>query len=264
MNRTSSRIITLLTDFGTRDGYVAAMKGMILTIAPDARCIDAAHDIEAGDVEAAAWVLSQYWAYFPPGTVHLAVVDPGVGGDRRALALEAGGRFFVGPDNGIVTRVLESASLGPCVELSERALERQDVSRTFHGRDIFAPAAAMIASGRRLEELGAPVERPVTLPLPLPRRSESEVSGEVIYVDRFGNLITNIPADWVLGDSEFTVKRRKVGPLRASYSEVAVGTPLAIIGSARTVEIAIREGNAAGELGVGRGDAVRGRLELGD
>ena len=253
------RSITILTDFGTRDGYVAAMKGVMASIAPEARIVDAAHEVEPGDVEAGAWVLSQYWDLFPEGTVHLVVIDPGVGGERRAIGLEAAGRIFVGPDNGLVTRVIKPDQPWICFELDSKRVRRGRLSRTFHGRDLFAPAAAQIAAGKGLAELGRRLECPVTLRLPEPDRSEAEVEGEVVHVDRFGNLITNIPEDWIGPTWEWSVAGRTLGSMRESYSEVDVGELLITVGSADTLEIAAREGSAATRLGVSRGARVSGR-----
>lgn len=252
------RSITILTDFGTRDGYVAAMKGVMASIAPESRIVDAAHEVEPGDVEAGAWVLSQYWDLFPEGTVHLVVVDPGVGGERRAIALEAGGRTFVGPDNGVATRVISREGTWSCFELESERVGHRPLSRTFHGRDLFAPAAAQIAAGRPPAELGSRFESPLRLPLPEPARTEGGVEGEVVYVDRFGNLITNIPGGWTGSGWEWSVSGRWLGPIRESYSEVEVGELLVTIGSADTLEIAAREGSAATRLGVSRGARVSG------
>ncbi|MBI4514083.1 MAG: SAM-dependent chlorinase/fluorinase [Gemmatimonadetes bacterium] len=258
-------IVTLLTDFGTADGFVAAMKGVILSIAPQARVIDAVHDIAPGDVEAAAWVLDQYFFLYPEGTVHVAVVDPGVGTERRALAARLEGRYLVAPDNGIGTRVFRRAARLECVSIENPTFMRPEISRTFHGRDIFAPAAAHLASGVPLGELGPVLPDPVRLDLPEPRRIEGEdggpvrLEGHVVHVDRFGNLITDIPAAWLESHS-WVVSLEKAGgassvqqvPLRRTYGEVARGELVAVIGSMGTLEVAVREGSAAAALAVGR------------
>lgn len=253
------RCLTILTDFGTRDGFVAAMKGVIASIAPEVRIVDAAHGVEPGDVEAGTWVLSQYWSLFPEGTVHLVVIDPGVGSERRAIALEADGRVFVGPDNGLITRIITPDRPWRCFQLVKAEIEAGPLSRTFHGRDLFAPAAARIAAGRPLDQLGRPLASPVRLPLPSPERGEGEIRGEVAHVDRFGNLITNIPEGWVGPGWEWSAAGRRLGPIRDSYSEVGVTELLVTIGSAGTLEVAAREGSAAEILGIGRGADVLGK-----
>lgn len=233
---------TLLTDFGTQDGYVAAMKGVIATIAPSAFVHDASHDIAQGDVLAAAFALRRYWRRFPAGTVHVVVVDPDVGSERAALALEAEGRFFVGPDNGVFTFVPAQR----CVQLPIP----NDVAPTFHGRDVFAVAAGKLLRGDALESLGS--DAPVRVALELPEAEGN--NGEVILQDRFGNLITNLtrPADvWIAG--------REV-KLQRTYADVAEGELLALINSDGLLEIAVRNGSAAQKLGVSRGAPVRLRL----
>ncbi|UCC85283.1 MAG: SAM-dependent chlorinase/fluorinase [Gemmatimonadota bacterium] len=252
-------VVTLLSDFGTADGFAAAMKGVILGIAPDVQLVDATHDIVPGDVEGAAWALSQYWALYAPGTVHLAVVDPGVGSARRAIAVVADDRYVVAPDNGLVTRVLQAATSWRCVEVAEPVYMRPQPSSTFHGRDVFAPAAAHLASGLAFERLGPPVEQPCLLSIDPPPRGEDEVEGRVVHVDRFGNLITDIPGEWVESSWLFEVGGRHVGNLRRTYSDVGVGEAAVVIGSAGTVEISMRDGSAAKEYGVARGDPVKAR-----
>ncbi|NIN72940.1 MAG: hypothetical protein GTO46_13640 [Gemmatimonadetes bacterium] len=252
-------VVTLLSDFGTADGFAAAMKGVILGIAPDARLVDATHDIAPGDVEAAAWALSQYWALYAPGTVHLAIVDPGVGSARRAIAVAADDRYVVAPDNGLVTRVMQAAASWRCVEVTEPTVIRPQPSSTFHGRDVFAPAAAHLASGLALERLGPPVEELCLLSIDPPLRGEDEIEGRVVHVDRFGNLITDIPGEWVDSSWLFEVNGRELGNLRRTYSDVGVGEAAVVIGSAGTVEVSAREDSAAEKYGAARGDPVRAR-----
>jgi len=245
--------ITLLTDFGTRDGYVAAVRGVIATLAPTARVEDATHEVEPGDVRGAAWVLEAYWRRYPPGTVHLIVVDPGVGGERRALAAFAEERYFVAPDNGVLTRVLSAVPFR-AVELAHPS--EGEISNTFHGRDLFAPVAAGLALGRPLDAFGAPIDEPVLLPLHPPVRGEGVVRGIVEHVDRFGNLITNVPGEWCVGAESVRMGGREIGPLRTRYVDVEPGEALALVGSAGLVEIAVRDGSAAGALGAGRDDEI--------
>jgi len=251
--------VTLLTDFGPREGFAAAMKGVILSIAPDADLVDVTHDIPRGDVEAGAWVLRQYVDLYPPGTVHLAVVDPGVGGDRRPIALAVADRFLVLPDNGIATRVVAAAASWRGVELSETAYLRPAVSATFHGRDIFAPVAAQLANGVELERFGPPLDTIRLLDLPTPRRQPAEVRGYIAHIDYFGNLITDIPGDWVEPSWRFRVADRQLSGVKRSYVDVEAGELVVLVGSMGTIEIAVRDGSAAEQLGVARGDTVVAR-----
>lgn len=243
-------VIALLTDFGTRDSYVGEVRGRLLTLAPGSVLADVTHEIPPGDVRAACYVLGRTWQAFPAGTVHLAVVDPGVGSARRALALRARGHYFVGPDNGLFTPVLDRCDLA--VEL---AVPRS-AAATFHGRDVFAPAAAALASGLPPEALGTPLEHaPMRLPLPVPSADGASLLGEVLYIDRFGTLITNLPADTALAAS-VEVAGTAV-PLRRTFSDVAAGELVAIAGSGGTIEIALRDGSAAERLGAAIGTRVR-------
>ncbi len=251
------RRITLLTDFGWRDGYVAAMRGVIAAIQPDAFVEDVAHDISPGDIAAGAWTLARYWRLYPADTIHVVVVDPGVGGSRRGIGLEVEGRLFIGPDNGVFTLPLLDGSGFRAVELSNPELRRTPVSATFHGRDIFAPAAAHLARGVPLDAFGGPLDSPTRLELPRPRRAGDEIVGEVVLSDRFGNLVTNIPEAWIPSHAHVAVREHTVGPVLQTYADVASGDVLALIGSTGHLEISVRDGSAAERLEVGRGVAVR-------
>ena len=248
--------ITLLTDFGTADGYVAAMRGVIAGIAPDVRVEDAGHEIPAGDITAGAWALGTYWHFFPEGTIHVVVVDPGVGSTRRALAARCGGHWLVGPDNGVLTRPLLEHADADVVAIENRALLRDVVSSTFHGRDVFAPAAAHLARGVPLAELGPRVQDAVLLPELLPRREGGTIRGQVVHVDRFGNLISNIPGDWLAPGAHVRIGAKDIGPLRSTYADVARGQELALLGSGGFLEVAVRDGNAAASLWQRRGSEV--------
>jgi S-adenosylmethionine hydrolase len=241
---TSSGIITLTTDFGTRDPFAGVMKGVILAIFPAARIVDLTHEVPPQDVEAAAWVLKDAVRFFPPGTVHLAVVDPGVGGKRRGLALGAQGHLFVGPDNGIF-----SAFFPPelAVALDRPALFLPEVSATFHGRDVFAPIAARLASGAPLAAMGTAVSDLVNISLPAPVRKDGEIRGQVISVDRFGNLITNIPASMVPTDKTITVHvcNTEISGLSICYSDAGDDSVIAVAGSHGRIEIAAPDRSAA-------------------
>jgi S-adenosylmethionine hydrolase len=241
-------LITLLTDFGTADGYVAEVKGVLLSRSPEAVLIDVAHDVAPQDVEAGRLALARYWRKFPPGTVHLAVVDPEVGSNRRALAVESDGRFLVGPDNGLLSPALLLAG-ARAVELPIPT----GAAPTFHARDVFAPAAALLAAGSPVDGLGAPVSDPVVRRTREARRREDgAVEGTVITVDRFGNAVTNLLAAHG-GTIEFGTLRL---PVLRTYADVAPGTAVALAGSSGLIEIAVRDGSAAALLGVSRGMTV--------
>ena len=242
------RIITLITDFGTADGYVAEVKGVLLSGAPEANVVDLTHDIPPQDVEAARLALARAWQRFPDGTVHLVVVDPGVGSAREALAVSSRGRFLLGPDNGVLSPALVPGGADVVsLPISPRA------SATFHGRDVFAPAAVRLAAGESLERLGTPKTDPVIRRTPdAVRRPDGRIAGQVIIVDRFGNLITNIGAR--LGGTVELCGRR-IGVCR-TYSDVGAGDLLALGGSSGFIEVAVRGGSPAVALGARRGDAV--------
>jgi S-adenosyl-L-methionine hydrolase (adenosine-forming) len=248
-------IITLLTDFGSADSYVAEVKGVLLSRAPTATLVDVAHDVPPGNVRAAQYLLARVWPRFPAGTVHLVVVDPGVGTSRRALAAQAGGHGFVGPDNGLFTPLPDDVRFVALPIL-------RDASPTFHGRDVFAPAAARLAAGARLDDLGTAVSDVIRAPLAVPRVSDSAVIGEVVYADRFGTLISNIPKELVRSGAAIKVDDTAAGPLRRTFGDVASGKVVAYVGSGGTVEIAVRDGSASSVLRVDVGAVVtvdRGR-----
>jgi S-adenosyl-L-methionine hydrolase (adenosine-forming) len=250
------RRITLLTDFGTRDGYVGAVKGVLAAQAPSALVEDISHDLPPGDVRKASWVLGRYWRRYPPGTIHVVVVDPGVGTGRRALALEAHGRLHLAPDNGILSRVLAQAQGWHCVSLSPSSALPMPQSRTFHGRDLFAPAATLLATGTPLDELGPEVEDPLRLPEPRLETQGDWVVGEVVEEDRFGNLATNLPEDLARLAGGVEVGGSWV-PFRATYGEVGEGELLALRDSEGRVEVAVRGGSAADRLRMGVGGEAR-------
>lgn len=250
-------IITLTTDFGLADGYVGTMKGVILGLCPAARLVDLSHEIAGQNVAQAAFVLSRAATYFPAGAIHLAVVDPGVGGGRRPLLVQTPRAFFVGPDNGLFTFALDEPGSQPW-ELNRPEYWLPRVSRTFHGRDIFAAVAGHLARGILPEQMGRPISNPVRLPLALPvRHADGRINGQVVHADRFGNLITDVPADWVAaGRWRVEVASREINGLSATYADAAPGALLALVSSGGTVEIAVREGSAADRLGAGVGAAV--------
>jgi S-adenosylmethionine hydrolase len=264
-----SGIITLTTDFGVEDSYVGIMKGVILGIAPAARLIDITHQVSPQNIHQGAYMVQTFDGYFPPGTVHLVVVDPGVGGDRAAIVLETPAAWFVAPDNGVLTYVwrdaLEQWGPGRCAvtELTERRYWLANVSSTFHGRDIFAPVAAHLARGVPRTALGP--ERPAiteaALEQPGPHRAGGLV-GRIIHIDHFGNCITNITPRHLeqagIGP-ELTAELigQHIPGLYRTYAHAPLGALMALIGSSDRLEIAVRNGNAAQTLGVGVGDSVR-------
>lgn len=268
-------IITLTTDFGTRDSYVGVMKGIILGICPDARLVDITHEIPAQNVAAAALVVKTYVPYFPPGTVHLVVVDPGVGSARRALALATPEARFVGPDNGVFSTVWRTAherwgrAAVQAVELTEPRFWRPQVSATFHGRDIFAPVAAHLAAGVALAELGPRLDTLVEAPVTEPEwGDDGSLRGQVVYIDHFGNCISNITSAHLerLGadeDLQVAVGNRPVGGVRRTYADVEPGTSLALLESNGRLEIAVRNGNASQLLGIVPGELVSVRRAAG-
>lgn len=245
-------IITLTTDFGLADGYAGAMKGVILGIAPDVRLVDLSHEIAPQDVGGAAYVLGRAAPFFPDGTVHLAVVDPDVGTPRRPLLVTTPRASYVGPDNGLFTAALAEDGARAWV-LDRPAFWLPELSRTFHGRDLFAPVAAHLARGVPARDLGSLIADPVRLPvIPPLRHSCDHITGRVVYVDRFGNLITDIPGAWVMGGNwRCEIAGQRIRQMSSTYAGVPSGALVALVSSAGTVEIALRNGNAASRLDVG-------------
>jgi len=251
-------VITLLTDFGTRDAYVGVMKGVIASRCPAARVIDLTHDLAPGDVTAAGYLLSTAWRYFPQGTVHVAVVDPGVGSERAILAASLGGQYFIAPDNGLLSAVFDDHEPQRVVRVESESVRLAPVSQTFHGRDIFAPAGAALAGGAALGELGPAVEHWVSLPHLVPAEdARGALVGQIVHIDRFGNLITNIAADDVPAEATIEIGDRAIHGVRRSYASVSRGELLAIIGSAGRLEISVNRGDAAAMLRVECGTDVR-------
>jgi S-adenosylmethionine hydrolase len=243
-------LITLLTDFGAADSYVAEVKGVLLSQVHGVVLVDITHEVSPGDVRAAQYVLSRVWHRFPQGSVHLAIVDPGVGTARRVLAASIGGHFFVAPDNGLLSFLPLDAHF-VALPIPEGA------APTFQGRDVFAPVAGQLALGASLSHVGQPVIDAHRSPLPAPRHDGTAVIGEVIYVDRFGTLISNIPGQAVEPGVRIRVEGTEIGTLARTFGDVGRGALLAVVGSGGMVEIAVRDGSAARLLGVGVGAEVR-------
>lgn len=243
-------IITLLTDFGSTDSYVAEVRARLLSQAHAALLVDVTHEIPPGDIRAAQYIFSRVWHRFPGGSVHLVVVDPGVGTDRRALAAASSGHFFVAPDNGLLS------SLPPDARFVSLPIPT-GAAPTFHARDVFAPAAAQLLIGAALTHLGSVISDPHRAPLPEPKSDGATLVGEVIYVDRFGTLVTNIPGAQVVPEARLRVAGRDVGTVCRTFGDVERGQLLAFVGSGATVEIAVRDGSATRLLGVAVGAEVR-------
>jgi len=257
-------VIALMTDFGTSDHYVPAMKGMILQINPNAQIIDISHHIRPHGLYHGAFVLRQTLPYFPPETIFVAVVDPTVGSDRRILAARYSDRIVLVPDNGLISLLHRDAQLQEIRIVEQRRFFASTLSPTFHGRDIFAPVAAHLSLGVPLEQVGPPADHIEILGMAKPNiESDGTIRGEVVLIDHFGNLTTNISGrDLTVGrgrdrDAVVTVGTIQIGPIRTTYSDVDVGQPVALMGSADMLEIAVNSGNAAEQFSVRPGDAVQ-------
>lgn len=267
----SPRTITLTTDFGTSDAYVGIMKGVILNINPNVQVVDLTHAIPPQDIYEAGFSIYSAHSYFPKGTIHIIVVDPGVGSNRRAIVCRTDSAFFVCPDNGVLSYLfpnLEDAEEHPVdvVEIENKAYYLPEVSNTFHGRDIFAPVAAHLSLGVPLADIGSPVQTLVQLPIQVPELTGNTLTGQIVKIDRFGNAITNISESIIarldsVATGEISAYEIRVGSVRLNrfnraYAESGIGKPLAIIGSSGLLEIAINGGNAQKDLGLKWGDPV--------
>lgn len=253
-------VITLTTDFGLKDYYVSAMKAVMLGIAPEVRLIDVSHDIPSQDIMAGSWVLKNSAMLFPSGTVHTVVIDPGVGTDRAPIALKVEDQYFVGPDNGIFS-LLTADHYYSAVRLSKQEYLRDNHSATFHGRDIFAPAAAHLSRGVDLHDLGEPIDELVSYRWMQPIADRDGLEGTVIHIDKFGNLVTNIPKS--LFEEVIAGKKVKIyvgnvilNSVEPTFASVAEGEPVAYIGSAGMLEVGINKGNAEQMLGVQKGAQI--------
>lgn len=252
-------MITLLTDFGHQDAYVGVMKGIIASRCPTTTLVDLTHDIPPQDLWAARFQLMSVFPYFPPNTVHLVVVDPSVGTNRRAVAVRLAGGYFVGPDNGVLSGVLAQTPVLEAVELTNPAYWHvPQPSATFQGRDIFAPVAAHIANGVPLAALGTAIaaDSLVRLPVPPLTTSDRGLAGSVQHIDHFGNAVTTIPGDCVADGPWHLVWQDRSLPGATTYNDVSPGAPLALEGSHGFLEIAVNQGNAHIQLGLAIGDGV--------
>jgi S-adenosylmethionine hydrolase len=242
-------IITLTTDFGLTDWFVGTMKGVILSIQPGAQIVDITHDIRAGDIRAGAFALAAASRFFPKRTVHVAVIDPGVGGERKAIAVRTSDYFFVGPDNGVLSLALARENIKAIHRITNERLLHHPVSNTFHGRDVFAPVAAHLSKGLPIRSLGPAAKSFVQLSQPRLRRRAESISGKIVYIDRFGNAITDIRAEALdlrtVSLCEVFVKGRSLGKVQPFYDAVPRGKPAVVPGSTGFLEIAVNGGSAS-------------------
>ena len=251
-------IVTLLTDFGLRDQFVAAMKGVMLSLNPDLTFVDISHLVPPQDIFGGAFRLGQAWSLFPSKTVHLAVVDPGVGTARKALAAFAGGHYFVAPDNGILSFVMESRDDFIAYEITADHYFRKPVSGTFHGRDVFAPIAAWLSRGVPLEQVGPRMEAPVRLKIPVVRKvREGLIQGAILSIDQFGNAVTNLrPEDVPPASKIILTGQREVASFRKTFGEGAAGELFMVPGSTGYLEISLKNGSAASALDLKAGTPI--------
>jgi S-adenosylmethionine hydrolase len=254
-------IITLLTDFGTKDHYVASMKGVILNINPQCLLIDLTHQVNPNDIEEGAFILASTYSYFPKGTIHLAVVDPGVGGSRKPILLVTRNYFFVGPDNGLFTLVAQRERLKQVVALTKKKYFLSKVSNTFHGRDIFAPVAAHLSLGIKPNTFGYKINSLKELKFQKPFVKDGKLVGEIFHIDAFGNLISNIDEGKLfrfIQSRPYVIRagRKAISGLKKGYWQGKKGEPIALLGSGGFLEISVREGNAQKRLKVRRGDPI--------
>ncbi len=250
-------MITLLTDFGN-DAYAGIMKGVIYNLHPDANIVDISHHVEPQSVDEAAFILNTAYPYFPDGTIHCVVVDPGVGSDRPILIVRTKTAIFLAPDNGVLSYILDKEINKEIFKVTNTSYFLDKISSTFHGRDIFAPVAARLDQDVSPEELGEPVKEHQTLNTPKPIQTENNIFGHILYFDHFGNAITNIPEHLL---SQFHIQKLKLGnitlgQIQNTYADVADQTPLALIGSHNHLEIAIRNGNAREQLRLQKGQTI--------
>jgi S-adenosylmethionine hydrolase len=254
-------IITLLTDFGLKDPYVASMKGVILTINPQCTLVDITHQVGPHDIKEGAFSLAQTYSNFPKGTIHLAVVDPGVGSPRKPILFVTQNYLFVGPDNGLLTLALKREKLKKVIALSKMEFFLPAVSSTFHGRDVFAPVAAHLSLGIEPKSFGRVIKSWNEISFPEPVLGQQKLIGEIVHIDAFGNLISNIDYKNLLKLSKgrlpvIKIGKRTMGGLKKGYWEGRKGEPTALIGSGGFLEISVREGNAQKLFDVKRGDKV--------
>lgn len=256
------KLVSVTTDFGNTDGFVGVVKGVMLEIERDLCFVDISNEVPPGDIASGAWILGNSYRYFPAGTIHLAIVDPGVGSSRRGLIVRSHKHYFVAPDNGLLTNVLQQDGPVDCFWINKPTFWREDVSATFHGRDVFAPVAAHLAAGVDPAEIGDPVECESLIRLPeVPlEMGHDTIRGAVVHIDHFGNLITNIPAA-ALQSAKLCMIHKKEVPVGETYSTVSPGHALALPGSHGFVEIGVNNGRAHASLDARVGTKVLLQLD---
>lgn len=250
-------IVTFTTDFGARDWFAGALEGVVSTISPVTKVVTITHEIPAQDIRAGAFALAAAYNYFPKATIHVAIVDPGVGGARKPIAARTTNYIFIGPDNGLLSWALRRESVLEIRELKNPRLFLSNVSQTFHGRDVFAPVAAHLARGVSFAAVGPRLRKMLKLPWPDPITDSGMTRGEIIYIDRYGNCITNIPAARVSADCTSILIGRRSIPIKKSYAAVGAGAPLCVAGSHGYLELAVNGGSAERVLSAKVGSAVR-------
>jgi len=260
-SRSDRPIVTLTTDLGVADEYVGVMKGVILSINPACTIIDISHEIPHHDILEAHYILERTYSFFPPRTIHIALVDPGVGGPRKSILIQTGRYYFTGPDNGVFSFVPYHETVQKIISLTNDEYFLRTVSNTFHGRDIFASCAAHLTLGLEPERLGPGIDQIVLLEEAEPEVRENQITGKIVHVDRFGNLISNIRQEHLArlsekGSYEIVAGKKRIRRVETSYSAVPKGETLAIFGSSGTLEIAANQDNAAGKLELQRGSAL--------
>ena len=238
------KIITLNTDFGLEDNFVGVMKGVILSINPNVRIVDINNYIPPQNILAADYSLNNSYKFFPKGTIHLVVVDPGVGSERSSILVATENYFFIGPDNGVFTSIYESNNSYQVYSLENRKYSLEHISSTFHGRDIFAPVAAHLSLGIKPEVFGKELHKPFIMQIPKPKVNTGIILGEIIYVDRFGNLISNITSNLLNNNDKIVINSEHIGSLSKSYSDVEIGELVILKGSSGYIEVAINQGSA--------------------
>jgi len=263
-----SGIVTLLTDFGLEDPYIGMMKGVILSVNPDARIIDISHHVKAGSIAGAAGIIRETYPYFPEGSIHVSVVDPGVGTRRRAIILMAQSHLFVGPDNGVFWPIINLSQKVNIIQITETKYFLPDVSNTFHGRDIFAPVAANLSKGADPFEMGPAISDPVKLKLPVPHQNGGVLYGQVVRVDHYGNLITNIHRKEIerfAGGRTLIIRLENliIQGIRDTYAESGKGEILSLFGSSDYLEIAVNLGRASDRLGLDEKEIIGLEVEVG-
>jgi S-adenosyl-L-methionine hydrolase (adenosine-forming) len=253
-------VITLTTDFGASDWFVGTMKGVIASLAPKTTVVDLTHGLPPGDIRGGAFALAASYRFFPKGTIHVVVVDPGVGSRRKAIAVRTDKYIFVGPDNGVLSWALTKERIRAIHALENEARFLRPVSQTFHGRDVFAPVAAHLSRGVPIQKFGPALKDFARMPWPEPKVRRGRIEGEVVYIDRFGNAITNLESGVLRNPSEASceihAQRRQVCPVRSHFQAVAPKSPVALAGSSGFLEIAVNGGSAEQALGVRMGTRV--------